>query len=44
MHARTLARRWQERYFAAKTALVGREERLAAVAEEVGPGCAKLGP
>ena len=28
-------RRWQERYFAAKTALQGREERLAAVAEEI---------
>ena len=27
--------RWQERYFAAKTALQGREERLAAVAEEI---------
>ena len=33
MHA--CMRRWQERYVAAKTALVKREERLAAVAEEV---------
>ncbi len=29
------AHRWQERYFAAKTALQGRDERLAAVAEEI---------
>ena len=27
--------RWQERYFAAKTALHGRDEQLAAVAEEI---------
>lgn len=27
--------RWQERYFAAKTALQGRDERVAAVAEEI---------
>ena len=30
-----LACRWQERYFAAKTALHGRDEQLAAVAEEI---------
>lgn len=28
-------RRWQERYYAAKTALQGRDEKLAAVAEEI---------
>lgn len=28
-------RRWQVRYFAAKTALAGREEHVAAVAEEI---------
>lgn len=33
--AKGALRRWQERYFAAKTALQGREERLAAVAEEI---------
>ena len=27
--------RWQERYFAAKTALQGRDERVAAVAEDI---------
>ena len=27
--------RWQEKYFAAKTALQGRDERVAAVAEEI---------